>query len=318
MLNMTEKLVVYLDPETLKYMFLNYTKERNYPVMTKLYTLLHEGYVNDLIVTPLTFEHVYPYIQDNKIPVEYLNMMGDIGQLQCHLRFTVRTLQLIRVINSFFELDYKKPIWRDAFSSDPDERTKSGFNKYLSISASNVMKAMEREKNNSQVYYFIESFKEKKPKESIAGEYYAYVWKQFPDLIKPHLPLDGDPEDHVKRFLSYEDIRDIPEFHIISNILYPLFETYGIQEIEYGRKDDLLLSAEKMAAYMPYCNYYVTTADVTELVSMIGINEPYNVLLYDDNESSLYRLIDDLTNAVNSKSIEKKKKETRTIFRKPR
>ena len=83
-------------------------------------------------------------------------------------------------------------------------------------------------------------------------------------------------------------------------------------------KDDLLLAAEKMAAYMPYCNFFVSNVDVAELVNMTGINEPYNVKVYDNNESSLYRLIDDLTNALKHKSVEKDMRTSKTIFRKPR
>ena len=91
---------------------------------------------------------------------------------------------------------------------------------------------MEREKNNSQIYFFIENFKEGNPLDSIAGEYFNYLWEKFSDLVKPYLPVDGSYEYYMKKFLEYEDIKDIPEFHIISNILYPLFETLGIENVE--------------------------------------------------------------------------------------
>ena len=318
MLNLTDRYVVYLDPDTLKFMYLNYIKARSYPVMSKLYSLLHEGYINNLVVTPITFDHIVPHISENKIEIEFLNMMGGLGQIQFHQRFTVRTLQLTRVINYFFDQDYKKPTWRDAFSSNPEEKYSPGFNKYHSLSAQIALKAMEREKNNSQMYFFIENFKEGKSIDSIAGEYFNYLWEKFSDLVKPYLPVDGSYEYHMKKFLAYEDIKDIPEFHIISNTLYPLFETYGIKDVEYGYKDEMLIASEKMAAYMPYCNYYVSTVDVAELVIMTGINEPYNVVVYDHNESSLYKLIDDLSSAMKMKSLESEKKSSRTMFRKSR
>ena len=80
--------------------------------------------------------------------------------------------------------------------------------------------------------------------------------------------------------------------------------------------DDLLLASEITSAYMPYCNYYVSTVDIAELILMSGINEEYKVRVYDHNESSLYKLIDDLTLACRSKSIERRRKETKTMFRK--
>ncbi len=316
MLNNYNHYIVYLDPDTLKFMFYSYTKSRNYPVMNKLYSLIREGYLNNLIITPVSFDHISPCINDNKIEAEFLNMMGSLGQMQFHQRFTVRTLQLIRVINSFFNNDYKKPLWRDAFSSDPDEKLQPGFNKHLSISVQNVLKAVEREKNNSKVYYFIENFKNEKPLDKLAKDYFSFLWEQFPDLIKPYLPADGDYEYYMKKFLEYDEIREIPEYYIISSLLYPLIETYGIQDVEYGLKDDLLLAAENAAAYMPFCNFFVTTVDIAELIIMTGIDEVFNVKVYDHNESSLYKLIDDLNDVLKRKKSEIKAQKSETIFRK--
>ncbi len=318
MLNLTDRYTIYLDPDTLKFMYLNYTKARNYPVMSKLYSVLHEGYINNLVVTPITFDHIVPYINENKIETDFLNMMGGLGQIHFHQRFTVRTLQLIRVIYFFFDKFYKKPTWRDAFSNNPDEKYSPGFNSYRSMDARVVLKAMEREKNNSQVYFFIEKFKEGKPSGSIAGEYFNFLWEKFSDLLKPSLPVDGSYEYHMNKFLEYEDIKDIPEFHIISNILYHLFETFGIEDVEHGYKDDLLTASEEMAAFMPYCNYYVTKTEIAELVVKTGINESYNAAVYDHNEDSLYKLIDDLSSAMQVKSTESKKKSSRTMYRKGR
>lgn len=318
MLNDFDSFVVYLDPDTLKYMFLNYMKSRNYPVMKKLYSVLNEGYENNMIVTPISYNQIISYIEENTIDNEYLAMMGNIGQIQFNKRFTIRTLQLIRIINHFFEQKYKKPIWMDAFSSNPDNKYMPGFNQYRSISVQNVLKAFEREEKYSRVYSFIESYKEGKSFEDIAGEYFRYSWEQFPDIIKPFLPIDGTPEYNMKRFLEYEEIKEIPEYHIISNILHPLFEKHGIKDIESGLKDDLLLAAETAAVYMPYCHFYVTTVDIAEIIMMTGINEPYNVMVYDHNESSLYKLIDDISILIKTKKIESKRKTSKTIFRKNR
>ena len=318
MLNDHDKLVVYLDPDTLKYLYLSYTKQRNYPVMNKLFTLLHEGYQNNFVVTPLTLEHIQPFIEEQNVSTDFFNMMGAMGQLQFFQRFTIRTLQLIRVINHFFDQTYSKPVWRDAFSSDPNALYAPSFNQYLSNSAMNVQKAIAREKKNSQIYFFINSFREGKPLESIAPEYFAFLWDQFPDLIKPYLPMDGDPEYHFRQFLEFDGLQEIPEFHIIANILYPLFETYGIKDIELGLRDDLLLAAETVAAYMPYTHFYVTTVDVAELVIMTRINESYGVRVYDHNESSLYKLINDLGEELKRRRSQVKKRITHTAFRKPR
>lgn len=315
MLNNSKKTVVYLDPDSLEYMYLTYTEKRNYPVMRKLLALLHDGFQKNVVVTPLCHEHLYPYIEDNKIDVKFLNMMGEVGQVQFLQRFTVKMLQLIRVINSFFEQRYKKEIWKDAFSSDPDERYAPGFNKYQSITAQNILTALDREKKLSQIYDFIEKFKAGRNAEEIASEYYRYIFEQFPDIIKQYLPIEGDANDHINRFLAYDDIKDIPEFHLISNTLYPLFETYGIKDIEYGLKDDILLAAETAAAYLPYCHFYVTVPDIAEMYIMNGINEIYDVRVYDNNESSLYRLIDDLTKFLQAKIESSTKESGKSMFR---
>ena len=72
MLNNTKKLIVYLDPDTLEYMYLNHIKKRNYPVMSKLYNVLHEGFNNNTLVTPLSMDHIQPYIDENQIDRNFL------------------------------------------------------------------------------------------------------------------------------------------------------------------------------------------------------------------------------------------------------
>ncbi len=318
MLNNFKRNIVYLDPETLRYMYYSYSKNRNYPVMNKLFALLSEGYRNNLVITPICLDHILPFIKENTINPDFLNMMGSMGQVQFYQRFTIRTLQLIRIINHFFHKRYNKPNWRDAFSSDPDERYVQGFNQYISFSAQNVTKGVAREKHNSQIFFFINSFKEGKELEETAPAYFKYLWQEFPDLIKPYLPRDGDSEYQMKKFFEYDEIKDIPEFHVIGNVLYPLFETYGIHDIENGMKDDLLNAAESMAAIMPYTHYYVSTAEIAEIAMMTGVNEPYNTKIYDHNESSLYKMINDLQNDLQTKKSNNHSGITRSSFRKPR
>ncbi|MFC1650392.1 hypothetical protein ACFL2X_02375 [Candidatus Latescibacterota bacterium] len=316
MLNDFDKLVVYLDKDTLKYMFMCFNKNRDYPVMKKLYSMLHDGYKNNFIVTPITFNHIMPYIDENTIDNEYLAMMGNIGQIQFHRRFTVRTLQLIRIINYFFEKKYNKPQWRDVFSSNPEDKYIAGFNQYRSISIQNVLKSYEREKNASRIYYFIENYKQGHSFDDIAGEYFQYFWDEFPDLITPFLPLNGSADYNMKIFLDYDEINEIPEYHLASNLLSHLFETYGIDEIESGSKDDLLLAAETAAAYMPYCHFYVTSIEIAEIINMNGMNESYDVKVYDNNESSLYKLIEDLGFYIETLMAERKLKANKSIFKK--
>jgi len=302
MLNTTEKFIVYLDNDTLKYLFLDYSGERSYPVMKKLYALLHDGFVNDWLCTPFSTDSVPYFIKENRIEQKYLDMMGGIGQVQYHQRFTMKTLQLIRIINSFFDIHYSKPMWRDAFSMNPDEKYTPGFNKYSSINAKNAFLALEREKKTSQIYEFIESYKAGKEADSLAGAHFKSLWDEFPDLIIPYLPKMGTPESHMSTFLEYDAVKDIPEFHILSSVLYPLLDAYGIEEVETGKHDAELLASETIASYMPYCHFYVTSVDIAELVMMAGINEPYNVRIYDHNESSLYKLINDITEKYKAKN----------------
>lgn len=317
MLNTTEKFIVYLDNDTLNYLFLDYSGERSYPVMKKLYALLHDGFINDWLCTPFSIDSVPHFIKENRIKQKFLDMMGGIGQVQFHQRFTIKTLQLIRIINSFFDNHYNKPMWRDAFSVSPDEHYTAGFNKYSSINAKNAFQSLDREKRTSRIFEFIESYKEGKEAESLAGAHFKSLWDEFPDLIIPFLPKMGTPESHMTTFLEYDTIKEIPEFHILSNVLYPLLDAYGIEEVEAGKHDAALLTSEIIASYMPYCHFYVSSVDIAELVMMTGINKTYNVRIYDHNESSLYKLINDITE--NYKAKNKYKKGTtknQTMFRK--
>jgi hypothetical protein len=315
MLNFFDKYIVYLDPETLKYMFLNYSGARKYPVMTKLFNLLRESYLNNQVVTPISFEQIQPFIVDKKIELDFINMMGELGQIKFNQRFTIRTLQFIRIINSFFVQNFRKPMWKDAFSHDPDEKYQTGFNTYQAFTVQAVANAIEREKNNSMIYYFLKSFRDGKSVDEIAGLYYSMLWERFPDVITPFLPMDGTPEHHIKRFIQNDDIKEIPEYHIISNLLFPIFETYGIDKVETGSQDDLLIASEVSAAYLPYCHFFVSTADVAELIMMTGINSQYNAFVYDNNESSLYKLISDLTNAIKTKKATLADKNLTSMFK---
>ncbi len=185
MLNGSGKKIVYLDGETLRYLYYTYTGERTYPVMKKLYTLLAEGFAKDWLVTPLSIDHVSQYIKDNRIDQSFLTMMGSMGQVQYHQRFTIKTLQLIRVLNNFFDMPYNKPAWRDTFASDPDERYRQGFNRYSSLTAMNVSQIVSREKNYSQMIEFIDCFNTGVPLSEMATRHFRSIWEQFPDLVKP-------------------------------------------------------------------------------------------------------------------------------------
>ncbi len=294
MLNKTEKRIVYLDGDTLGYMFRTYTKQRLYPVMRRLFSVLREGYIDNRLITPLSVDHAHPYIENNQINTSFLAMMGEIGQVQFLQRFTIKTLQFLRIINHFFGNPNPKPVWRDAFTSDPDERYRYGFNRYGSISASDITKAISRENKLSQVFEFIESFKAEKAAGDIAAVHFTTLWEQFPDIITPFLPTMGSPEIHIRRFLANDEIRDIPEFHILFSILYPMMEAYGIEHVERGRRDAEIYAAEFAASYLPYCHYYVTKVDIAEVLNMSEIPALYRVKVYDHNESSLYKLIQDI------------------------
>ncbi len=315
MLNRTEKKVVYLDTDTLGYMYLTYTGEKVYPVMKKLYSTLREGFESNRLVTPLELDHVQPYIENNMIKNDFLTMMGGIGQVQFHQRFTIKTLQLIRIISCFFGKPYDKPLWRDAFISDPDEKYNLAFNRYISITPQHAIQAISREKQYSRVFEFIESYRSGTPAEQMASCHFRSLYDQFPDLIRPALPPIGAPETHMNRFLANEEIQDIPEFHIISGILYPMVDAYGIDLVEHGVRDEELLAAEAVAAYLPYCHYYVTKVDISELLSMSGIPDTYDVRIYDNNESSLYRLIQDIKEDSRADSAKRELMSRRTAFR---
>jgi hypothetical protein len=294
MFNRTEKMIVYLDPDTLGYMYLDYTGTRSYPVMKKLYTTLRDGFVGNWLVAPLSIDAIPHFIKDNRIDQKFLNMMGGIGQVQFLQRFTIKTLQLIRIINHFFENTYNKPVWRDAFSGNPDEKYAPEFSRYSSISAKNISLALEREKKSSQIYEFIDSYKTGKLVKDVARDHFSSLWQKFPDLIMPYFPKIGSAEAHMHEFLDFDEIQDIPQFQILSNVLYPLLDAYGLEAVNTGKYDPQLLAAEMMSVYLPYCHFYVTTVDIAELVLMTGFQELYTVKIYDHNESSLYKLVNDI------------------------
>ena len=183
MLNSSGKKIIYLDRETLRYLFYTYTGERTYPVMKKLYALLSEGFTKDWLVTPLAIDTVAQYIKDNRIDQAFLTMMGSMGQVQFHQRFTIKTLQLIRVLNNFFEMEYNKAPWRDTFASDPDERYRAGFNRYSALTPMNVLQIVSREKNYSQMYQFIDSFKAGIPIAEMATRHFRSLERKSPSLL---------------------------------------------------------------------------------------------------------------------------------------
>jgi len=284
--------------------------------MKKLYALLSEGFVKDWLVTPLAVDIAGQYIKDSRIEQPFLSMMGSMGQVQFHQRFTIKTLQLIRVLNNFFDMQYNKAPWRDTFTSDPDERYRQGFNRYSSLTAVNVLQIISREKSYSQMYQFIDCFKAGVPIAEMATRHFRSLWEHFPDLVKPYLPSIGAPESHIARFLENDEISEIPEFHIMSTLLHTMIDAYGIEHLEHGLKDEELLAAECAAAYIPYCHYYVTKVDIAEIITMSDIQDTYSVRVYDHNESSLYRLIQDITEDYKSSQVREEYLAKRSIFQK--
>ena len=92
-------------------------------------------------------------------------------------------------------------------------------------------------------------------------------------------------------------------------------EVDGIQEIETGKHDSELLASETIASFLPYTHFYVTTVDIAELVIMTCIHEPYNVKVYDHNESSLYKLIQVLTDSMKNKQMTINKEMQKSMFK---
>lgn len=316
MLNTTDKKIVYLDGETLRYMYYTFTEERVYPVMKKFYSVLADGFVNNLLVTPLSVDHVLPYINEKKVEASFLDMMGEIGQVQFHQRFTIKTLQLMRIINHFFNNSVNKPLWRDVFTDDPDGRNSNAFKRYTSISAQNAIQSASREKNHSQIFEFLEGYKSGKPVEEIAILHFRSIWEQFPELVRPSLPTVGAADMNFARFLENKEIMEIPEFHIMATLMYPLIEAYGIEQIEHGLRDEELLAAETVAAYLPYCHYYITKIDIAEVLTMSDVQETYGVRIYDYNESSIYQFINDITDDLKHDLSRKDYLSRKSIFQK--
>jgi len=56
-----------------------------------------------------------------------------------------------------------------------------------------------------------------------------------------------------------------------------------------------------------YFNFNVVSVDIAEFVIMTETSETYNVRVYNKKESSLYELIQDVTNAVKNKDHKVKK-----------
>ena len=316
MLNRSEKYIVYLDPDTLQYMYLDYIGARSYPVMKRLYATLHDGFVSNHLAVPISIDTIPQFIKENRIEQQFLSMMGGIGQVQFLQRFTIKTLQLIRIINSVYKNTYKKPVWRDAFSVNPDEKYAPEFNKYGSISAKNVNNALEREKKSSQIFEIIDSYKKGKQVKAVARDHFISLWDKFSDLISPYFPKIGSPDSYMNEFLEFDEIKDIPQFHILSSIVFPLLDAYGVKEVESGMKDQELLAAETMSVYLPYCNFYVTAVDIAELVIMNGMNDLYSVKVYDHNESSLYSMIQNLNDVYKAKINIEKTSKSQTMFKK--
>ena len=154
--------------------------------------------------------------------------------------------------------------------------------------------------------------------EKVAQSHFFSLWEKSSDLISPYFPRMGSPESYMEDFLENDEIKDFPQFHILSNVFYPLLDAYGIEEVEDCLKDKEIIAAETMSVLMPYCHYYVTTSDIAELVVMNGFNYDYNTKVYDDNESSLYKMINEIYDAYKMKSKMVKSSEKKKAANKKR
>jgi hypothetical protein len=165
-------------------------------------------------------------------------------------------------------------------------------------------------------FKFIESYKSGNAVEEIAAQHFRSIWDQFPNIIKTFLPTAGAPETHIIKFLENGDIREIPEFHILATVLYPMVKAYGIDQIEHGLQDEEILAAESIAIYLPHYHYYVTKVDIAEILTKSDVQETYHVRVYGHNESSLYRLIEGLTEDCKNEVSRKEYQSRKTIFQK--
>ena len=71
-----------------------------------------------------------------------------------------------------------------------------------------------------------------------------------------------------------------------------------------------------MSSYLPYCHYFVTKVSIAELAVTLGIDVFYNVRVYEHNESSLFRLIDEIKEDRKTAQKEQSMSGQRTIFQK--
>ena len=179
-----------------------------------------------------TCDHtVAQYIKDNRIDQAFLTMMGSMaGPVPSAVHN--QTLQLMGVLNNFFEMEYNSPLERH-IRERSDERYRAGFSRYSALTPMNVLQIVSREKNYSRcISSSIHSGRAYHRGDGNPA--FPFPLGKGYDLVRPYLPSIGAPESHIARF-DNDEIREIP-----NSISCPRFphhvDAYGIDHL--GRLQD--------------------------------------------------------------------------------
>lgn len=291
MAQLSQKSIVYLDQNYLSNI-VKVADNQNLTVYKEIFDLLHEAFLDEKIIIPLSPYHRIESDLDDRLTDDIRKQQGFLGQVELLPSGSIHSNQLYRAYKTYIG-EVVEGHYREAFQDDPDKINEQfdvdvKLRNYSEAERNNRMaiaNQIENLKNelleggsnfNGIREHFLNKFK---------MEYLQYRWQTI--FVNDYKSEQVD-EDKIKAFVQNPAFSTIPYIDISSTLWAKLFHSSQRRKIKPSDATDL----EVVSSYLPYIDILATDNFVSNLVLDSGVAKKYNTKVFSSSKGGLVQFRD--------------------------
>lgn len=279
----TRKLLVYLDQNFLSDMSKADVDDRVRPEFREIYTLLHQGFVDEKLVVPSSLLHDIESSLDTRLKDRIATYQHYLGQVRLFRPDEIRNRQSFAAFEHFLRGttgDLLQP--ESAFLDHPDKRLER-----FDIS---VDSHLERHNFRQHRHRGAEEFEKLRQRLLMGKVTYEQQLKieqetQRDQFAQNHDrfcgPASEKRREELKAFIEGSDFRNIPILRIEAHLYASLLTRKPKRQIKPSDRTDI----EALSAYSPYMDVVCTDAFMAD--QLRDIAEEYGIKVFHGRTNSL-------------------------------